>query len=162
MVEILKRIFDNMEIQEIENRINEITGKYKADWKGKRIAILEDDPDQQELLELMIDTIAGKNNTTIKKYNSSPAHIDGLNDGDKVFDLIIVDGDLRGHETGSQGIKRLNDRELKIIARTGSETELSEFKNEGVDLAIFKRVGSRDAFWDEMKQIASIFQNYKE
>lgn len=80
------------------NSINQLVEKYGRSWQGKRVAILEDDPDQKILLKLMLKRLSG-NNIKISTYDSAPMFIEHVNEGEKEFDLAIVDGDPRGHVT---------------------------------------------------------------
>lgn len=149
-----------MENFSLNTALEHATQKYRSDWQGKKVAVVEDKELEQDLLTAMINQIAGEGNVEISCFRGASPLIDKLKAGESEYDLVILDGEIVGAVNGPEALQEI----LKIspntrtVGRTGRQDYLGEFESYGADMVFFKNYRDKTAFVNDMTQLASIFE----
>lgn len=138
-ITLLRERLEKMDRLALENRVEDLRQKYHNVWKNTRIALVEDVPLVSDYIVDLFDLIGiNGENSRFRRFENGETLLDNLHDEN--YDVFLLDAELKGKLSGPDlvpQIKSLNPEAI-VIGRTGSQTQLAEFKKTDVDRAIFK------------------------
>lgn len=136
LYEKLKR----MDREALTSRVKALKDRYSKFWEGARIAIVENTEIDSDYLRDMFGLVGiSPINSGFEHFVSGESLLGSISDGVQ-FDVFIIDGELQGVIKGQDLVAeiRLQAPDAIIIGRTGSMESFEKFKEQDVDLALFK------------------------